>query len=370
MFNKFKITLLLISLSTIAIAQDTIRLTDEQISMFILMHRLSTEAPKSSVTRMPLDEIQKKDFTFIKKSAQSALDSLELSYVEYYSEKKLTWDQNQFQNHFKVTSTIEWGHKEEESENTSDQSPYTRNNFIYGEINFQIDTLANQTISQRNNPSMESSLHTSSDYRRKNKLLLSKKINLKKDDQIKKDGELTIQIKYLSGYDTIKLNNDKVDQIFNIGKINCQLDTISNGKIYIQLLDSVQGMDLFQELRHISFKDNMAVLNDSPLIVPQFFLQKQRTVSIFMNDRLSKLSSAEYEKYLRSLTIVKGRPYTDLIILNTGLEMDEIFIFKPEYEYFSKKIRARVKRKNVDDIQIVNSKSIKTSLQINKTTPN
>ncbi|QYA24526.1 hypothetical protein G3I01_03050 [Gramella sp. MT6] len=235
--QKFRITVLTIFLTLNLFSQDTIGIPDNTIKSLIKFQDELNE-PVKQFPLVKLDSLKILSFENIKSLTHEIEKELELVFVKYYSESKGDWSKKDFTNHFNVKSRIK-----------------NKSGLDYYHINFEIDTSKNQSI-LNNKPIFESCIsflgsgsHTE----------IVKEIIPKKNDSINHFGNLPVNIKYLTAYDTIKLSKNDIGNKFKIEGQEYKLENIINGNIYIRSLDSSNDLKQLENSRYITYKNQKIV---------------------------------------------------------------------------------------------------------------
>jgi len=326
------ILIIIVNYSTIC-AQDTIEFPQQMVPHFLqLKARLAEPTIKFPIIENNQPHFNE-NFKEIKSNAYKIKDSLQLNYIEYYSEQKNEWESiNDFKNHFSVNSNF-----------LSDI------NISQNELNFEIDTLNNSTIFLRQLPKFENGIDFGYD---KNNVTAKKTIKIDSTHQIDKLGTINVIIKYLTAYDTLILNKNYIEQDFQIGKGKFRLKNILNGDLYITPLNSIPDYDLLQNLKFIALRENKIIFESKQQSSLGNF-GSMTTYSKFLNDGLTMLSVIEYEEYLRNLQLSKNDIKTDLIILMTNLDFDEIILLLPKFDDLNTELKSSIKRQNIDNFEMV-----------------
>lgn len=329
--NNIRIIFVLFLFTTNISAQDTISFPKEMIPHFQeLKSQLNQPLAHFPFTRS--FESSTKDFEVIQSIAKEVKDSLELMYIEYFSESNAPWDPIDFQDHFLISSSV----------NNHPLLDYNR-------IKLEIDTIKRTSIYEEEKVILESGNNFSQNS---DQITLYKKIIPPTKDIINKEGNLTAAILYLTGYDTIRLNKKSIGSEFIIKDVHYNLENISNGNIYLKVLDPPMTTTA-EKFQYVALKDNRIIHNNSSQEGPWDFKNRIQTYSGFLNDSLAKLSTVEYEEYLNKSTFLKSDLQTDLFILTTGLDFDEILLLVPTFDYFTKELQGKISKENVDDLSIV-----------------
>jgi hypothetical protein len=314
-------------------AQDTIEFPQQMVPDFLQM-KASLAEP---TIKFPIIENNQpqfdQNFKEIKSIAYKIKDSLQLNYIEYYSEKNSKWDSiNDFKNYFSVNSNF-----------------LSHINISQNELNFEIDTINNSTIFLRQLPKFESGINF---FYGKNNVTAERTIKTDSTHQIDKLGTINVKIKYLAAYDTLILNKNHIEQDFQIGKSNFRLKNILNGDLYITPLDSILHDDILKNLKFVALRENK-IIHETKQQSSLGNFSSITSYSKFLNDRLTKLSKNEYEEYLRNLQLYKNDIKTDLIVLMTNLDYDEIILLLPKFDILSTEIKSSIKKQNIDNLEIV-----------------
>lgn len=329
--QKFKITFLIIFLTLNLFSQDTIGIPDNTIKSLI-QFQVELNEPVKQFPLVKSDSLKILNFEDIKLLTLEIEKELELVYIKYYSETKAGWSKKDFTNHFNVKSKIK-----------------NNSGLDYYHINFEIDTTKNQSI-LNNEPILESgiSLLGSESHTE-----IVQNIIPEKNDSVNHFGNLPVKIKYLTAYDTIKLSKNDIGNKFKIGVEEYKLQSIRNGNIYIRSLDSSNDLENLENSRYISYKNQKIVHLPEQNNFPIRFQKQLKMLSIILNDSLIQLPRKEYENYLKNLKLEKNKLFVDLLILDTKVDFDKIYILIPKYDFLSKELKGRIVEKNVDNIEIV-----------------
>jgi hypothetical protein len=332
--NNIRIIFVLFLFTTKISAQDTIRFPKEMIPPFQEL-KSQLNQPLSHFPFTSSFESTTNDFEVIESFAKEVQDSLELTYIEYFSETNAPWDPIDFQDHFLISSSV-------------NNHPLIDHN----RIKLEIDTTKKSSIYEEEKVILESGIYFSHES---DQIALYRKIIPPTKVIINKEGSLTAAIKYLTVYDTIRLNKKSIGSEFRIADANYNLEGISNGNIYLKVLDPPMTATA-EKFQYVALRDNRIIHNNSSLEGPWEFKNVIHTYSGFLNDSLAKLSTVEYEEYLNKSTFLKSDLQSDLLILATGLDFDEILLLLPTFDYFTKELQGKISKENVDDLTLVGIK--------------
>ncbi|KAB1068114.1 hypothetical protein F6U93_08235 [Tamlana haliotis] len=338
--KKLRITVLAIFFSINLFSQDTIGVPNDGINYFSKLQSELNE-PAKQFPIIKLDSLKGIDFEMIKSSALEIEKKLDLVFIKYYSENNVDWNKKDYTNHFEVKSKIK------------EQIPFS---FDY--INFEIDSLKNQTI-LTNEPCFKSG----TSIRRNNAhTTIAREIIPENYDSINYHGNFPVKINYLIAYDTIKLSKKDIGKEFKVAEEKYRLDNFFNGNVYIRSLDASNKLDKVKNWRYITYKNQKVVHLPEQNNFPLRFQKELKTSSVILNDSLIQLPLNTYKNYLKNLKVDKNKVFSDQLILATKVEFDEIYILFPNYNYLNKQLKeSRIEKINVDKLHKIQLTPDKTN---------
>ena len=312
---------------------EKISFSPDKIRFFLYMHS-DLSNPVTSYSTVNKEDALAKKILAIKEQARLLRDSLELVYINFYSEKYgQWWNDDEIQDYYQLRAEVE-----------------RMQTLPRDEIDLEIqhdpgvEQCRTAGISLGNGIWYNSSME---------KTIVSKELKLIDKNSSIKTCKISARVKYLTGFDTIaKLDKNAIGKEFEIDRVKYKVKNIQPGLIYLKPLTDTQDQKIYGEIKFLAYKGQSIIYPEQAGRYPSDFLSQFSGFSGYFNDSLVKLSKLAYENYLKNLKFSKGENKTDQIILKTGVDHDQILLLKPRYEYFVKTLKKpRVIKENVDNLQ-------------------